>query len=86
MNNAGAGDRNDFLASSSQRASDTVDLNIQSVLSLTHVIAPHMVRRRRGRILIVSSIAGELSVAVLMYVCIICRTDVYGCMSSYMYK
>eukprot|EP01041_Mallomonas_annulata_P008737 gene8737-18056_t len=59
VNNAGIADRSPFLASSTTHNTDMIDVNIHSTVSLIRDIAPMMTARGRGRIMIISSIAGE---------------------------
>ena len=64
VNNAGVGAVGHFIESNGDDSIDMIDLNIKSVVGLTHLLAPHMTRpRERGRpqasrILMVGSVAG----------------------------
>jgi short-subunit dehydrogenase len=58
VNNAGFGSKGTFLDSEPARELAMVSLNAAAPLALTRAFLPAMVRRRRGRILNVSSMAG----------------------------
>lgn len=57
VNNAGVGDLGPFAASDLAKQKQMIDLNITSLVSLTHLYLPYMLRQG-GRILNVASIAG----------------------------
>ena len=57
INNAGFGAYGEFRKVAAQRFLDMVQVNITSVLHLTHIFLPPMVERRSGYILIVASTA-----------------------------
>ena len=58
VNNAGHGQRGKFWEIPLERDLSILRLNVQAVLRLTKLFLPSMVRRGRGRILNVASIAG----------------------------
>lgn len=58
VNNAGFGLGGAFLAQDRARVREMARVNIEAVFSLTHAFVPGMVARGRGRVLIVSSLAG----------------------------
>ena len=62
INNAGLGDHGLFERSDWARVQAMVDVNITALTRLTHGILPAMVARKTGRILNVSSIAGDIPV------------------------
>lgn len=55
VNNAGFGDYGPFADICSQRAADMVQLNIHSLVQLTHRFLPAMLERKRGAIINVAS-------------------------------
>lgn len=57
INNAGFGAYGEFRKIEAQRLLDMVQVNIASVVSLTHLFLPAMVERRSGYIMIVASTA-----------------------------
>jgi hypothetical protein len=62
INNAGIGDHGLFERSDWARVKAMIDLNITALSKLTHGLLPEMVAAGRGRILNVSSIAGDVPV------------------------
>ena len=58
VNNAGLGDRTAFADSKLEKQQGMVQVNIASLVSLTHGLLPGMVSRRSGRVLNVASTAG----------------------------
>ena len=62
INNAGLGDHGLFEESDWLRVRAMLDVNITALTRLTHGILPAMVARKSGRILNVSSIAGDIPV------------------------
>jgi uncharacterized protein len=60
VNNAGAGSSGPFADSDLAREMSLVQLNVASLVELTHVVLGGMLRRRSGRILNVASAAGFL--------------------------
>lgn len=57
INNAGFGARGEFAALDRERQLGMVDLNVRSLVDLTHRLVPAMIARRRGAILNVASTA-----------------------------
>lgn len=57
INNAGFGAYGEFRRTNSQRLLDMVQVNVASVVHLTHLFLPPMVERRLGYIMIVASTA-----------------------------
>lgn len=57
INNAGFGARGDFAKLDRDRQLGMVDLNVRSLVDLTHRVLPGMIERRRGGILNVASTA-----------------------------
>lgn len=57
INNAGFGDYGLFAEGDSDKQQAMIRLNVEALTSLTRAVLPHMIRRRRGRILNVASIA-----------------------------
>jgi short-subunit dehydrogenase len=62
INNAGAGDYGSFSTGSAERIQGQIDLNITSLVMLTHALLPHLKRRpeRPSCIVNVSSLAASL--------------------------
>jgi len=60
VNNAGQGQYGEFVDTDINRELEIVDLNIGAYLVLTKVFLKEMVARKAGKILMVSSIGGEL--------------------------
>ena len=58
VNNAGFGAFGKFHQVSAARLLEMVEVNVNAVLHLTHLYLPGMIERRRGDVLIVSSVAG----------------------------
>lgn len=62
INNAGLGDHGLFERSDWAKVKAMIDVNITALSRLTHALLPAMVAAKRGRILNVSSIAGDVPV------------------------
>lgn len=60
VNNAGQGEYGEFVDTDLQRELDIIQLNIGAYISLTKSFLQEMVVRNAGKILLVSSIAGEI--------------------------
>lgn len=58
VNNAGFGDTGPFVDSDGDRQLEMIQVNITSLVSLTHALVPGMVARGRGQILNLGSTAG----------------------------
>lgn len=58
VNNAGCGDRGEFLNLAQERQSLMIGLNVTALVELTRALLPPMIARRRGSIINVSSTAG----------------------------
>lgn len=65
VNNAGFGVAGEFRNQEPQRLLEMVQVNVASVVHLTHLFVPAMVERRSGYVLIVSSTAAFQSVPYL---------------------
>lgn len=59
VNNAGQGEYGDFIDASLERLLDIIQLNISSLVSLTHLYLSDMLKRGEGKILNLSSIASK---------------------------
>ncbi len=57
VNNSGLGDHAEFVAEDMTRISEMLQVNMVALTELTRLLAPGMVQRRRGRILLVASTA-----------------------------
>jgi short-subunit dehydrogenase len=62
INNAGLGDRGSFATSDPQRVREMLAVNIVALTTLTRVLLPAMIQKKRGAILNVSSTAGFLPI------------------------
>lgn len=60
VNNAGRSQRAEWVKTSLQVDRDMLELNVLGVLSLTKLVLPHMIDKRAGHIVNVSSVAGKL--------------------------
>jgi short-subunit dehydrogenase len=60
VNNAGFGALGDFADLPLERQLGIIDVNLRALTELTHHFLPAMRKRRRGRIMIVASVAGLL--------------------------
>lgn len=60
MNNAGRSQRALFIETEVEVDRQMLDLNVLSVLSLTKHVLPHMLERKEGHIVLMSSLAGKL--------------------------
>ncbi len=58
INNAGFGDSGAFLSSNLSKQSQMVQLNITTLMELTHLLLPAMVKQKHGRVMNVGSVAG----------------------------
>lgn len=58
INNAGFGDYGTFDQSDLQKQLNMIDLNIRSLVEMTHAWLPEMIGRQQGQIINVASIAG----------------------------
>jgi len=57
VNNAGFGLRGEFAEQPIERLSDMIELDVASLVKLTHVVLPQMIERRRGAVINVASTA-----------------------------
>jgi len=57
INNAGVGDHGSFSNSTLKKCNDMIQLNIISLIELTHLFLPQMIKRKNGNILNVASTA-----------------------------
>ena len=62
INNAGLGDYGEFVTAEWNVLESMLQVNIEALTHLSHLIAPGMVERGRGAILNVSSLAGTLPI------------------------
>lgn len=58
INNAGFGGRGEFASLSRSEQLAMIQLNVQAVMDLTHLLLPPMIERRAGGIINVSSVTG----------------------------
>ncbi|MCC6196614.1 MAG: SDR family oxidoreductase [Burkholderiales bacterium] len=59
VNNAGTIRDNPLAGFSDEDVQDVLDTNVTGVFNVTRAVAPHMIARRRGRIVNLSSVSGE---------------------------
>jgi 3-oxoacyl-[acyl-carrier protein] reductase len=59
VNNAGMIRDNPLTALEDQDVRDVLETNVTGAFNMTRAVAPHMVSRRRGKIINISSVAGE---------------------------
>ena len=59
VNNAGVIRDNPLTALEDQDVRDVLETNVTGTFNMTRAVAPHMVSRRRGKIINISSVAGE---------------------------
>lgn len=59
VNNAGIGNMKPFLELTWQEWKQTVDTNVNALYHVTHAVLPGMVRRGRGHVITIGSIAGR---------------------------
>ena len=60
VNNAGRSQRAMFIDTDLEVDRQMFDLNVLSILSLTKLVLPHMLERKHGHIVAMSSIAGKM--------------------------
>ncbi|KAJ8308827.1 hypothetical protein KUTeg_013701 [Tegillarca granosa] len=59
VNNAGRSQRAEWISTSLEVDREMLELNVMGVLSLTKKVLPHMVKRKEGHIVNMSSVAGK---------------------------
>ena len=69
VNNAGVVERSPVVATSDESWDRVLDVNLKGAFLCTRAVLPHMIERRRGRILNVSSISGRLGTPQLASYC-----------------
>lgn len=62
VNNAGMAWRESFMENSTEQISHIVNVNLLSVILLTHAVLPGMLERRSGTIISVASVAAHIAV------------------------
>jgi short-subunit dehydrogenase len=62
VNNAGMGDFGEFATATWSKLESTVRLNVEALTHLTHALLPAMIRRRKGAVVNVSSLASLLPI------------------------
>ncbi|MFT3990358.1 MAG: SDR family oxidoreductase [Luteolibacter sp.] len=62
INNAGLGDYGEFATSPWEKTEAMLRINIEALTHLTHSLVPHMIRRREGAIINVSSLASLMPI------------------------
>lgn len=62
INNAGLGDYGEFLSAEWARIQSMLDVNIEALTHLTHLLVPEMIRRGGGAIINVSSLASVIPI------------------------
>ncbi|MDA1079899.1 MAG: SDR family oxidoreductase [bacterium] len=60
VNNAGSGDKQAFATADSEKVLSMLQLNVIMLTELTHLLLPGMLKRNRGHIINLASIAGYL--------------------------
>ena len=59
VNNAGQSRQGDVLSNSADDVDQLIDVNLRAILHLTRLFVPGMIRRNRGHIVTITSIAGH---------------------------
>ncbi len=59
VNNAGVGYLKPFLELESDEFQEMMDLNVRAVFALTQKVVPHMIKRKRGAVINIASLAGK---------------------------
>jgi short-subunit dehydrogenase len=62
VNNAGAGTFGDFIDQEMDSQLNIIDVNINALTAMTHIVLPNMVAKKQGCILNVSSLSGLLPI------------------------
>ncbi|MFT4177219.1 MAG: SDR family oxidoreductase [Luteolibacter sp.] len=62
VNNAGLGDYGEFATSPWEKTEAMLRINVEALTHLTHALLPHMIHRREGAILNISSLASLLPI------------------------
>jgi NADP-dependent 3-hydroxy acid dehydrogenase YdfG len=58
INNAGVGNYKDLVETSAEEYDELMDSNVRSTFLFTRHVVPHMLKRREGTVLMISSMAG----------------------------
>lgn len=69
INNAGMGSFGAFQSQSWENIQQTLRTNLEGVLDLSHAVIPHMIQRKAGTIVNVSSVVGKRTVPNLAAYC-----------------
>src|SRR5689334_11191326 len=59
VNNAGQSRQGDVLSNSADDVDQLIDVNLRAILHLTRLFVPGMLKRNRGHVVVISSIAGH---------------------------
>lgn len=60
VNNAGVCILGDFLTSPDEERDYHIDINIKGVWNVTKAVIPHMIKKNKGKIVIMSSVTGDM--------------------------
>lgn len=69
MNNAGRGQRALWLDVDLRVDRELFEINVLGPVSLTQEVLPHMIQRKQGHVVVVSSVAGKLGEYLLCSFC-----------------
>lgn len=61
VNNAGLENDGPFLDLSWEQIAETIEVNLAAPVHLTHLVLPHMLERKRGHVVQISSLAGRVN-------------------------
>ncbi len=77
MNNAGRSQRAMAVHTDLEVDKQMIQLNTVGQISLTKVVLPHMLKRKKGHIVVTSSIAGKFGLCITLLLGIVRYSDNY---------